>query len=101
VIQLVLFMLQKEIVFFLMSLAEAHRSDAARQKAKDAEVRKYLEGLESEALMKGKIFYRVQKVLHKSAVKLSGAVAPSQGTLMCSTVAEGNTQHKTKPKSIR
>jgi hypothetical protein len=55
--------------------------DTARQKVKDTEVRKYLEDLESEALMKGKIFYRVQKILCKSAGKLSGVTTQARGTL--------------------
>jgi hypothetical protein len=51
-------------------------------KAKEAEVHKYLEDLELEVLMKGKIFYVVQKVLRKLAVKLSGATMQSWGTLL-------------------
>jgi hypothetical protein len=64
------------------ALAEVHKTDAVRQKVKDTEVRKYLEGLESEVLMKGKIFYGVQKILRKSEVKLSGATTQSRGTLL-------------------
>ncbi|KAJ8582566.1 hypothetical protein M405DRAFT_846360 [Rhizopogon salebrosus TDB-379] len=63
------------------TLEETRKTDAARQKAKDAEVHKYLEDLESEALMKGKIFYRVQKISHKSAGKPSGATTQARGTL--------------------
>jgi hypothetical protein len=63
------------------ALEETCKADAARQKAKDAEVRKYLEDLESEALMKGKIFYGVQKILCKSAGKPSGATTQARGTL--------------------
>ncbi|KAJ8585290.1 hypothetical protein M405DRAFT_865513 [Rhizopogon salebrosus TDB-379] len=63
------------------ALEEMRKTDAARQKAKDAEVRKYLEDLESEALMKGKIFYGVQKISRKSAGKPSGATTQARGTL--------------------
>jgi hypothetical protein len=63
------------------ALEETRKADAARQKAKDAEVRKYLEDLESEALMKGKIFYGVQKILRKSAGNPSGATTQARGTL--------------------
>ncbi|KAJ8581047.1 hypothetical protein M405DRAFT_869008 [Rhizopogon salebrosus TDB-379] len=63
------------------ALEEMRKTDAARQKAKDAEVRKYLEDLESEAPMKGKIFYGVQKISRKSAGKPSGATTQAQGTL--------------------
>ncbi|KAJ8581302.1 hypothetical protein M405DRAFT_868794 [Rhizopogon salebrosus TDB-379] len=63
------------------ALAEMHKTDAAHQKAKDAEVRKYLEDLESEVLMKGKIFYGVQKILCKSVGKPSGATTQARGTL--------------------
>jgi hypothetical protein len=55
-------------------LEETRKTDAARQKAKDAEVRKYLEDLESEVLMKGKIFYGVRK----SAGKLSGVTTQAR-----------------------
>ncbi|KAJ8595644.1 hypothetical protein M405DRAFT_857148 [Rhizopogon salebrosus TDB-379] len=63
------------------TLEETRKADAACQKAKDAEVRKYLEDLELEALMKGKIFYGVQKILRKSAGNPSGAMTQAQGTL--------------------
>jgi hypothetical protein len=63
------------------ALEETRKTDTARQKAKDAEVHKYLEDLESEALMKGKIFYGVQKISHKSAGKPSGATTQARGTL--------------------
>jgi hypothetical protein len=63
------------------ALEETHKTDAAHQKVKDAEVHKYLKDLESEALMKGKIFYRVQKISCKSAGKPSGATAQARGTL--------------------
>jgi hypothetical protein len=55
--------------------------DAACQKVKDAEVHKYLEDLESETLMKGKIFYGVQKISCKLPGKLSGATTQARGTL--------------------
>ncbi|KAJ8584918.1 hypothetical protein M405DRAFT_865836 [Rhizopogon salebrosus TDB-379] len=63
------------------ALEEMRKTDAVRQKAKDAEVCKYLEDLESEALMKGKIFYGVQKISRKSAGKPSGATMQVRGTL--------------------
>ncbi|KAJ8582793.1 hypothetical protein M405DRAFT_867546 [Rhizopogon salebrosus TDB-379] len=63
------------------ALEEMRKTDVARQKAKDAEVRKYLEDLEAEALMKGKIFYGVQKISRKSAGKPSGATTQARGTL--------------------
>ncbi|KAJ8582544.1 hypothetical protein M405DRAFT_846371 [Rhizopogon salebrosus TDB-379] len=63
------------------ALEETCKMDAACQKAKDAEVRKYLKDLESEVLMKGKIFYRVQKISRKSAGKPSRATTQVQGTL--------------------
>jgi hypothetical protein len=63
------------------ALEAAHKTDATRQKAKDAEVHKYLEDLESEALMKGKIFYGVQKISRKSVGKSSGATMQARGTL--------------------
>ncbi|KAJ8583512.1 hypothetical protein M405DRAFT_845765 [Rhizopogon salebrosus TDB-379] len=63
------------------ALEETCKTDAARQKVKDAEVRKYLEDLESEALIKGKIFYRVQKISCQSVGKPSGAMMQARGTL--------------------
>jgi AAA15 family ATPase/GTPase len=63
------------------ALEEMRKTDAMRQKVKDAEVHKYLEDLESEALMKGKIFYGVQKILRKSVGKPSGATTQAWGTL--------------------
>jgi DNA polymerase II small subunit/DNA polymerase delta subunit B len=60
------------------ALAESRKAEDARQKAREPEVRKYLEGLESEALMKGKTFYPVQNVARKSVAKPSGAAAGSQ-----------------------
>jgi hypothetical protein len=60
------------------ALAEVCKMDAAHQKVKDAEVHKYLEDLESEALMKGKMFYGVQKILCKSEGKPSGATTQSR-----------------------
>ena len=63
------------------ALAETRKAEAARQKAKEPEVRKYLEDLESEALMKGKMFYPVQNIAQKSVAKLSSAAAGSQVAL--------------------
>jgi hypothetical protein len=60
------------------ALAETRKAEAARQKAKEPEVRKYLEDLESEALMKGKMFYPVQNIARKSVAKPSSAAAGSQ-----------------------
>ncbi|KAJ8591767.1 hypothetical protein M405DRAFT_860296 [Rhizopogon salebrosus TDB-379] len=65
----------------ICALEETRKTDAAHQKAKDAEVRKYLEDLEAEALMKGKILYGVQKISRKSAGKPSGATTQARGTL--------------------
>jgi hypothetical protein len=57
------------------ALAETRKAELARQKAKEPEVRKYLEGLEFEALMKGKTFYPVQNVVRKTVAKPSGVAA--------------------------